>query len=155
VAKLEQALYFSMVIAYAQGMHLLFKASETYHYHLQLDQIARIWRSGCIISSTFLNDMYAAFQSNAALEHLLLDDAVQSRLKNSLQDIRSVVSDATLYGLALPAYSASLTYFDAFRSEKMPSNLIQAQRDYFGAHTYELIGVEGHFHTDWDRDIKS
>ena len=83
----------------------------------------------------------------------MLDDTVQSTVKNSLQDVRTVISDATLYGLALPAYSASLAYFDVFRSEKMPSNLIQAQRDYFGAHTYELIGVEGSFHTDWDRSV--
>jgi 6-phosphogluconate dehydrogenase len=155
VAKLEQAFYFSMVIAYAQGMHLLFKASENYNYELKLDQIARIWRSGCIIRSKFLEDIYAAFQSNAHLEHLLLDDKVQSIIKNSLQDIRTVVSDATLYGLALPAYTASLSYFDAFRSESMPSNLIQAQRDFFGAHTYELIGMEGIFHSDWNNEGNS
>ena len=152
VAKLEQAFYFSMIIAYAQGMHLLFKASVKYNYQLQLDQVAKIWRGGCIIRSKFLDDIYSAFQSNADLKHLLLNDTVQSMLKNSLQDVRTVVSDATLYGLALPAYTASLTYFDAFRSERMPSNLIQAQRDFFGAHTYELIGVEGSFHTDWDID---
>jgi 6-phosphogluconate dehydrogenase len=154
VAKLEQAFYFSMAITYAQGMHLLFKASEEYKYKLQLDQIARIWRSGCIIRSKFLEDIYTAFQSNANLENLLLDDKVQSILKSSLQDTRTVVSDAALCGLALPAYAASLTYFDVFRSERMPSNLIQAQRDFFGAHTYELIGMEGNFHTDWNSDVK-
>ena len=155
VAKLEQAFYFSMIIVYAQGMHLLFKASEKYNYDLHLDQIARIWRGGCIIRSRFLENIYAAFQSHPELEHLLLDEAVQSILKNSLQDARTIVSDATLYGLALPAYTASLTYFDAFRSERMPSNLIQAQRDFFGAHTYELVGVEGSFHADWNGDQKA
>jgi 6-phosphogluconate dehydrogenase len=155
IPKLQQAFYFSMIIVYAQGMHLLFKASEKYNYELHLDQIARIWRGGCIIRSRFLEDIYAAFRSHPELEHLLLDDAVQSILKNSLQDARTVVSDATLYGLALPAYSSALAYFDAFRSEKMPSNLIQAQRDFFGAHTYELVGAEGRFHTDWNGDIQA
>jgi 6-phosphogluconate dehydrogenase len=155
VEKLEKAFYFSMVITYAQGMHLLFTASKKYNYNLHLDQVAKIWRGGCIIRSKFLENIYSAFQLNAGLEHLLLDDAVQSILKNCLQDVRTVVSDAALYGLGLPAYATALTYFDIFRSEKMPSNLIQAQRDLFGAHTYELIGVEGSFHTDWNMGIKA
>lgn len=152
---LEQAFYFSMAITYSQGMQLLYKASETYNYKLELDQIAKIWRGGCIIRSAFLEDIYSAFQSNAKLEHLLLDKSVQSKLKNSLPGIRKVVSDAAKNGLALPAYAASLSYFDAFRSETMPANLIQAQRDFFGAHTYELIGKEGVFHTEWNSKVKS
>ena len=155
IANLEQAFYFGMVTAYAQGMHLLYKASQEFKYDLELDQIAKIWRGGCIIRSAFLEDIYSAFQANAKLEHLMLDKSIQSTLKNSLPGIRTVVSDAAKYGLAVPAYAASLSYFDAFRSEKMPANLIQAQRDYFGAHTYELIGKEGVFHTEWQRDVKS
>jgi 6-phosphogluconate dehydrogenase len=135
-------------------MQLLYKASQGYNYNLQLDQIAKIWRGGCIIRAAFLEDIYSAFSSNAKLEHLLLDKSIQSTLKNSLPGIRTIVSDAAKYGLALPAYAASLSYFDAFRSEKMPANLIQAQRDYFGAHTYELIGKEGVFHTEWQSDVK-
>ncbi|WP_339880766.1 NADP-dependent phosphogluconate dehydrogenase [uncultured Algoriphagus sp.] len=153
IANLEQAFYFGMVTAYAQGMHLLYKASQEFNYDLELDQIAKIWRGGCIIRAAFLEDIYSAFSTNSKLEHLLLDKSIQSTLKNSLPGIRTIVSDAAKYGLALPAYAASLTYFDAFRSEKMPANLIQAQRDYFGAHTYELIDKEGVFHTEWQSDV--
>ncbi|HLZ16336.1 MAG TPA: hypothetical protein VKQ08_04825, partial [Cyclobacteriaceae bacterium] len=149
VACLEEAFYFSMVITYAQGMHLLYKASETYHYELKLDQIARIWRGGCIIRAKFLEDVCLAFHTNGKLEHLLLDASIQSIVKNSLPGIRTVVADSARRGLAIPAYASSLSYFDTLRSENMPSNLIQAQRDFFGAHTYELIGKEGVFHTEW------
>jgi 6-phosphogluconate dehydrogenase len=155
VTILEQAYYFSMVTTYAQGMHLLYKASETYNYKLELDQIAKIWRGGCIIRSTFLEDIYTAFRANEKLEHLFLDGSVQSALKNSLTGIRTVVSNAAAYGLGIPAYAASLNYFDAFRSERMPSNLIQAQRDFFGAHTYELIGRDGVFHSEWNSNVKT
>ncbi len=155
LAQLEQAFYFAMVSSYAQGMHLLFRASETYNYKLELDQIAKIWRGGCIIRSAFLEDIYHSFYANEKLEHLLLDEAIQAKLKKSLPGIRTVVSDAVKLGLALPAYAASLSYFDAFRSETMPSNLIQAQRDFFGAHTYELIGKEGVFHTEWNNTVKA
>ena len=155
LANLEQAFYFSMVITYAQGMHLLHQASEIYKYELELDQISRIWRGGCIIRSNFLIDIYNAFRRNSKLEHLLLDELIQNSVKNSLPGIRQVVSDAAKYGLAVPAYAASLSYFDAFRSEKMPANLIQAQRDFFGAHTYELIGHDGVFHSVWNSDVKA
>jgi 6-phosphogluconate dehydrogenase len=155
VANLEEAFYFGMVITYAQGMHLLNQASQTYKYELELDQIAKIWRGGCIIRSKFLIDIYNAYRNNSKLEHLLLDQTVQNSVKNSLPGIRKVVSDAAMYGLALPAYAASLSYFDAFRSEKMPANLIQAQRDFFGAHTYELIGRDGVFHSEWNSDVKA
>ena len=101
--KLENAFYFSMVITYAQGMHLLYKASETYHYELKLDQIAKIWRGGCIIRSVFLEDIYSAFHANEKLEHLLLDPTIHSTIKDSLQGIRTVVSDAAKNGLAIPA----------------------------------------------------
>jgi 6-phosphogluconate dehydrogenase len=155
LVNLERAFYFSMVTAYSQGMHLLYEASEAYNYKLKLDEIARIWRGGCIIRSSFLGDIYTAFRANVTLEHLFLDASVQSILKNNLTGIRSVVSDATLHGLALPAYAASLNYFDAFRSERMTSNLIQAQRDLFGAHTYELISREGVFHTEWNSNVSA
>jgi len=154
IAALEQAFYFCMVTAYAQGIHLLSKASRELNYNLELDQIAKIWRGGCIIRSAFLEDIYSAFQTNKQLEHLLLDPAVQINIKMSLPGIRKVVSDAAIHGLTLPAYAASLGYFDSFRSKKMPANLIQAQRDYFGSHTYELIGEEGVFHTEWQSEAK-
>ena len=154
IAELEQAFYFCMVTAYAQGMHLLSRASRELNYKLELDEIAKIWRGGCIIRSAFLEDIYTAFKTNKQLEHLLLDPAVQIDLKNSLPGIRKIVSDTAKHGLALPAYAASLSYFDSFRSKKLPANLIQAQRDYFGAHTYELIGEEGVFHTEWQSEEK-
>jgi 6-phosphogluconate dehydrogenase len=137
--ELEQAFYFTMIMSYAQGMHLLSKASAEYKYGLQLAEIAKIWRGGCIIRSGFLND----------LQHLLLDEAVQKLTKENVPGIRSVLSKASAAGIAMPAYAASLGYFDNLRNKQMPSNLIQAQRDYFGAHTYELVGKEGVFHTKW------
>jgi 6-phosphogluconate dehydrogenase len=146
---LEQAFYFNMIITYSQGMHMLSRASEEYKYDLKLDEIAKIWRGGCIIRSVFLNDIYNAFKGDAKLEHLLLDATVQKDVTEAVKGSRSVLSQVTAAGIAAPCYAASLSYFDAFRSARMPSNLIQAQRDYFGAHTYELIGKEGTFHTQW------
>jgi 6-phosphogluconate dehydrogenase len=145
---LEQAFYFSMMITYSQGMHLLALASAEYQYDLKLDQIAKIWRGGCIIRSEFLNDIYTAYQ-NAGLAHLLLDTHVEDLVKAAVPGARKVISAAISAGIAAPAFSSSLSYFDNFRTARMPSNLTQAQRDYFGAHTYELIGKEGVFHTQW------
>ncbi len=150
IAKLERGFYFAMVSAYAQGMHLLYRASQEFGYRLNLDLIAKIWRGGCIIRAAFLEDVYAAFKKEPKLEHLFLNESVYNNLTNALPGIRSVVSDAAAHGFALPAFSAALSYFDAFRSKNMPANLIQAQRDYFGSHTYELIGKEGTFHTEWE-----
>ena len=149
LVSLEQAFYFTMIISYAQGMHLLSLASAEYQYGLHLGEIAKIWRGGCIIRSEFLNDIFNAYQKDAGLEHLLLDSNVQLLVEGAVPGIRSVLSKTIAAGIATPAYAASLSYFDAFRSERMPSNLTQAQRDYFGAHTYELIGKEGTFHTQW------
>lgn len=148
---LEQAFYFTMIISYAQGMHLLANASTEYKYDLKLDEIAKIWRGGCIIRSKFLNDIFNAYQHDANLPHLLLDSAVEEQVTESVKGARKVVSAATAAGIAVPAFAASLSYFDNFRNKRMPSNLTQAQRDYFGAHTYELIGKEGVFHTQWTK----
>lgn len=150
IEELEEAFYFSMIITYAQGMHLLSKASDEYKYQLKLDQIAKIWRGGCIIRSRFLEIIYSAFEKNQNLQHLLFDNSVQSIINKSLPSLQSVVISAISHGVAIPAYSTALSYFDALRSERMPANLIQAQRDYFGAHTYERIGKEGTFHTQWE-----
>lgn len=151
LAKLEDAFYFSMILIYAQGMHLLSKASVAYDYQLKLDEIAKIWRGGCIIRASFLEIIHRAFQTNPGLRHLLLDKDVQSIIKKTEPSAREVVAKMITEGISMPAYINTLTYFDALRSEHMPSNLIQAQRDYFGAHTYELIGKEGSFHTDWNK----
>ncbi|MEO7768418.1 MAG: NADP-dependent phosphogluconate dehydrogenase, partial [Ferruginibacter sp.] len=112
-------------------------------------EIAKIWRGGCIIRSTFLENIYKAYSTNNGLEHLLLDAGVQSLVNETLAGTRSVVAGAVSAGVATPAYAAAISYFDAIRSGNMPSNLIQAQRDYFGAHTYEIRGEEGFFHTEW------
>ncbi|MGA0557908.1 NADP-dependent phosphogluconate dehydrogenase [Larkinella sp. VNQ87] len=147
--QVEQALYFSTIMTYAQGLDLLYRSSIAYGYNLNLAEIAKIWRGGCIIRATLLNDIFNAYEKAPSLEHLLLDESVAGLVKESESGARSVISTAISAGIALPAFAASLTYFDAFRSERMPSNLIQAQRDYFGAHTYELIDKEGVFHTHW------
>ena len=146
---LEAALYFSTIIAYAQGMHLLSQASAEYNYQLKMDRIALIWRGGCIIRSVFLEDMYQAFKRDGALPHLLLDKEIQKTISATLGATRSLLAGAITSGIAMPAHTAAISYFDSFKSERMPSNIIQAQRDYFGAHTYELIGKEGVFHTQW------
>ncbi len=149
LAQLEQAFYFSMVITYSQGMQMLSVASAEFKYDLQLAEIAKIWRGGCIIRSGFLNEVFTAYQKNNSLQHLLLDEGVAKIVIESLPGARSVIAAATDTGIAVPAYAASLSYFDNLRNKRMPSNLIQAQRDYFGAHTYELTGKEGVFHTQW------
>lgn len=147
---LEKAFFFAMATAYAQGMHLLTAASREYDYKLNPGRIAKIWRGGCIIRSSFLETIYAAYEHNPDLEHLFMYEPLGSELKNALPGLRKVVSDAASGGVPVPAFSAALSYFDAFRSENMPANLIQAQRDYFGSHTYELRGKEGVFHTEWE-----
>lgn len=151
---LEQALYFSMITTYTQGMHLLHKASKDYHYKLDLAKIASIWRGGCIIRSEFLNVITTAFRHDDGLEMLLLDETVQGLIKETEKGIRTVVAASATSGISVPAYASCLTYFECFRTKNLPSNLIQAQRDYFGAHTYELVGQEGVFHTEW-QDIPS
>lgn len=148
---LEQAFYFSMIMTYAQGMHLLANASAEYKYELKLDEIAKIWRGGCIIRSLFLNDIYNAYQNDPKLAHLLLDSNVEQLVSESVRGARTVLSATISAGIAAPAFAASLSYFDNFRNKRMPSNLTQAQRDYFGAHTYELIGKDGVFHTQWTK----
>ncbi|MEO6732636.1 MAG: NADP-dependent phosphogluconate dehydrogenase [Ferruginibacter sp.] len=149
LTSLEQAFYFAMIITYSQGMHLLSKASAEYKYDLNMAEIAKIWRGGCIIRSAFLEQIYQAFSKDSKLAHLLLDGEVQSLVQETLTGARSVVASAVTTGLTIPAYAAAISYFDSIRCADMPSNLIQAQRDYFGAHTYELKGQEGFFHTEW------
>ena len=148
---LEDAFYFSMILIYGQGMHLLSKASAAYDYKLKLDEIAKIWRGGCIIRASFLEIIYNAFKTNSSLSHLLLDKDVRSIIDKITPVAREAVVKAITAGISIPAYTATLSYFDSIRGEQMPLNLIQAQRDYFGAHTYELVGKEGSFHTDWNK----
>lgn len=146
---LEKAYYFGMASAYAQGMHLFSVASDKYQYGLRNDIIANIWRGGCIIRSKFLEEIYRAFTENVNLEHLFLDEFIRKNLTECIPSLRKLVSKCALQGIAVPAFSSALSYFDNFRCENMPTNLIQAQRDYFGSHTYEMKGKKGVFHSKW------
>ena len=141
-----------MVLTYAQGMDQLRLASQAYSYNLDLAVIARIWRGGCIIRSVLLEPIRKAFTKQPALENLLLDDALGKSVVDGTASLRSVVQTAVTLGIPAPAYMASLSYAESLRTGHLPANLIQAQRDEFGAHTYERTDREGTFHTDWMPD---
>ena len=149
VDAVRAALYASKVTSYAQGFGLLRMASAEYKYDLQAGNIARIWRAGCIIRASLLGDIMAAYQRDAALPNLLLDDAFRQAVETRQGSWRFVVQVAVEMGIPVPAMSASLAYFDAYRSERLPANLTQGQRDYFGAHTYRRLDRPGVFHTEW------
>jgi 6-phosphogluconate dehydrogenase len=149
IRAVEAALYASKITSYAQGLALMRIASEEYKYDLHLGDIAKIWRAGCIIRAGLLGDIMAAYQRNAALINLLLDPAFREAVESRQEEWRFVVQTAIGMGIPVLAMSASLAYFDAYRSECLPANLTQAQRDYFGAHTYRRTDKEGVFHTDW------
>lgn len=150
VIQMRNAFYFAMISTYAQGLAQLKVASEAYNYGLQLQDVAKIWRGGCIIRAACLSDIRSAYEQNPSLPNLLLDPKVGGDLMARQEDMRSVIKMAIDKGIPMPAFMASLSYFDAYRSETLPTNLIQAQRDYFGAHTYERVDREGFFHTQWD-----
>jgi 6-phosphogluconate dehydrogenase len=150
IDQLKDAFYFAMINTYAQGLSQLSVASKTYNYGLNLEEVAKIWRGGCIIRATCLEDFRQAYARNAELPNILLDEQIGSKLAGKQNGIRSVIKLAVDKGIPVAAFMNSLAYFDAYRSERMPTNLIQAQRDYFGAHTYERIDREGTFHTQWD-----
>jgi len=150
--KLPKALYAGLIAAYAQGLDLLRKASNTYNYGLNLETVARIWRGGCIIRAALLEEIRAAFQAKPDLPNLLLDPKLARKFLARQRDLRDVVRVAADLGLPAPALMLTLAYFDAYRSAWLPANLIQAQRDYFGAHAYERLDGPGVFHTDWDQD---
>lgn len=145
----RQALYASKISAYAQGMALLRMASNEYDYNLNLGETAALWRAGCIIRAHFLNNITAAFTRNPELPNLLLDDEFRQAVGDQLPAWRHVVQTAVSLGIPVPAFSGSLAYYDSYRSERLPANLIQSQRDFFGAHTYERVDKEGIFHSEW------
>jgi 6-phosphogluconate dehydrogenase len=145
----RDALYASKITSYAQGLGLLRMASDEYHYDLQPGVIAKIWRAGCIIRATLLGDIVAAFGRNPSLVSLLLDPVFRAALEERQEAWRFLVQTAIGLGIPVLATSASLAFFDAYRSERLPANLTQAQRDYFGAHTYRRVDRSGVFHTDW------
>ena len=150
VDRCEQALYFGFIMAYAQGMHQLADASKEYGYELDLGEIAKIWRAGCIIRAALLADITNAYKAAPGLQNLLLSPAFVSKVQNTVKATRELVSYGATNGIPLPGLSNALTYFDAYTSQRLPLNLIQAQRDYFGSHTYERTDREGIFHTEWE-----
>ncbi len=149
VSDLEKALYASKICAYAQGFDLLKTASEAYQWDLKLGRISLLWRGGCIIRARFLDKINSAYEKNPELQNLMLDPYFIEQMQLSQQSWRRIISMATENGISVQCLSSALAYFDAFRSEVLPANLLQAQRDYFGAHTYKRIDREGIFHTKW------
>ncbi|KXS99015.1 hypothetical protein AC578_6171 [Pseudocercospora eumusae] len=135
---LEQALYASKIISYAQGFMLMQSAAKEYGWKLQKPEIALMWRGGCIIRSVFLKDITKAYRSNPDLENLLFDDFFNKAIHNAQEGWRDVVSKGALWGIPTPAFSTALSFFDGFRTKDLPANLLQAQRDYFGAHTFRI-----------------
>ena len=150
VDAIRDALYASKIVSYAQGMELLRSGSTEYKWNLNLSDIATIWRGGCIIRAKFLNRIVEAYQRDPALHNLLLDRYFTRAIKKAQRNWRVAVTTAIKHGVPVPAFSASLAYFDSYRSAWLPANLLQAQRDFFGAHTYERIDKPGVFHTEWN-----
>jgi 6-phosphogluconate dehydrogenase len=146
---LEDALYFSKISSYAQGMALLSAASATYSWSVDLSEIARIWTGGCIIRAAFLADIMRAYRENPEVPNLLLDPRIAAQSDETVGGARRAIGTARAWGVPVPGTSSALDYFDTLRQPSLPANLIQAQRDYFGAHTYQRTDREGIFHTIW------
>lgn len=150
IESVGQALYAAKICSYAQGMALLLKASQEYGYDLNLAEVARIWRGGCIIRARFLDDVQAAFREKPDLPNLLLAPFFLQAMQAAQAAWRWVIQQAAIHGIPTPAMNASLAYFDGYRSERLPANLTQAQRDFFGAHTYQRLDRKGVFHSEWE-----
>ena len=151
LAQLGRALFAGMVSVYAQGMALLAVASDKYSYHLGLETVARIWRGGCIIRARCSRISAQHSMSRPDLPNLLLDGNLSHKIIDHQEDLRRIVCYAAESGVPATAFMVSLGYMDSYRSAWLPANLIQAQRDYFGAHTYERIDAKGTFHTEWKK----
>jgi len=149
VNKIRDALYCSKMCSYAQGMALLAKASKEFNYELSLSECARIWKGGCIIRAGFLDKIKNAYMENPDLPNLLLAPEFKQSILDRQDAWRDVLSVSNKLGIPVPAFAASLNYFDSYRRDRLPQNLTQAQRDYFGAHTYERTDKPGAFHTEW------
>ncbi|OKL37620.1 NADP-dependent phosphogluconate dehydrogenase [Domibacillus mangrovi] len=149
IEAVRQALYMSKICSYAQGFAQMKAASEEYGWDLRYGDIAMIFRGGCIIRAQFLQKIKEAFDRDPSLANLLLDEYFQGIVQNYQSALRRVVTMAVDRGIPVPSFSSAIVYFDSYRTETLPANLIQAQRDYFGAHTYKRIDKEGSFHTEW------
>lgn len=151
IEDLKKALYAAKIISYAQGYSLMRTAAKTYNWNLNYGGIALMWRGGCIIRSRFLGKIKEAYDNNSNLTNLLLDPYFKQTMLNNIDSLRKVVIKAMEYGISVPSLASALTYFDGYRSERLPANLLQAQRDYFGGHTYERLDKNRgeFFHTNW------
>jgi len=151
IEQVRQALYASKIVSYAQGFVQMAAAAAEHHWPLDFGSIALLWRGGCIIRAVFLERIKEAFAADAKLENLLLAPYFQKAIANAQSDWRHVIASAVHLGIPTPAFSAALAYYDGYRSGRLPANLLQAQRDYFGAHTYQRVDRPGVFHSDWLR----
>lgn len=149
IKEVGDALYLATLISYAQGLALLVKASKEYDFQIPLQDVVKIWRGGCIIRSVLLEKFYSAYSKNPDLSNILLDQNISAIVKEKISSLRKTASYAALNGIPSLGIQTALGYFDAYTTEFLPVNLIQAQRDYFGAHTYQRIDQEGTFHTSW------
>ena len=151
IEDIRQALFASKIVSYAQGYLLMRAAAHTYGWNLNYGGIALMWRGGCIIRSAFLGKIKEAYDSDPALQNLLLAPFFREKIMAAQQSWRRVVSEAFLNGIPAPAFAAALSYYDGYSSASLPANLLQAQRDYFGAHTYERVDAPrgAFFHTNW------
>ncbi len=150
IEMIRRALYASKICSYAQGFQLLKAADEEYKWNLRFGSIASLWRAGCIIRAQFLGKIKEAYERNPALANLLLDPYFTGAIREASTSWRKVVATAVELGVPVPAFSSALSYYDGYRSAVLPANLLQAQRDFFGAHTYRRIDKEGIFHTQWE-----
>ncbi|GEM01115.1 6-phosphogluconate dehydrogenase [Halolactibacillus halophilus] len=149
IEAIRQALYMSKITSYAQGFAQMRTASEEYDWNLDYGEIAMIWRGGCIIRAQFLQKIKEAFDHDKALANLMLDDYFKDIVEKYQSSLRKVLAIAMERGIPVPGFAGALAYYDSYRTETLPANLIQAQRDYFGAHTYERVDKDGVFHTEW------
>ena len=151
VAAIGQALYASKIVSYAQGFLLLRAAADEYGWELDYGRIAGLWREGCIIRARFLDDITAAYAAEPDLPNLLVAPFFTDAIAEAQAGWRHVVAAAVSWGIPVPAYGTALAFYDAYRTERLPANMIQAQRDYFGAHTYERVDRprDEWFHTNW------
>ncbi len=152
VSELRNAMYFAMITTYAQGMSMLLAASDEYDYDLNFEDIAKIWRGGCIIRADLLEDISMAFNNDPDLTNILIDKTLLEVNNKHQSDVRSVTKLAADLGIPAPGMMSALAYYDGYRSEHLPANLIQAQRDYFGSHTFERKDQDGTFHSEWNHN---
>ena len=150
IQQVQDALYFAVIISYAQGLAQLHVASKELNMDIPMQDVVKVWRGGCIIRSSLLPVFYKAYEKNNQLPNLLLEPEIVQILHTKRQNLRNVIIHAVHLGYPVAGLMSALSYFDAYRSERMPTNLIQAQRDYFGAHTYQRIDEPGTFHTEWN-----